>query len=102
MRADGQAVDLCHMFVDPHVAIVGIHETETNWRIPVDLLDFVENALALGDGGLQFAIGGGLVESQSQVPHHPAVDVASHQREDHDVGRQHKAHRNRTRSPFAK
>ncbi|MGB6542678.1 MAG: hypothetical protein WBF03_17620 [Xanthobacteraceae bacterium] len=95
MRADGQSVDVRHVFVDPHVAIVGIHETETNWRIPVDLLDFVENALALGDGGLQFAIRGGLVESQSQVLYDRAVDVAPHQRDDHDVSRQHQAHRNR-------
>ncbi len=64
MRADGQTIDLRHMLIDPHVAIIDIHKAQTDRRISVDLLDFVENGFALGDGGPQFAIDGGLFKSQ--------------------------------------
>ncbi|MGO9700525.1 MAG: hypothetical protein ACLPX7_14835 [Xanthobacteraceae bacterium] len=73
--------------------MVSVHETETDRRIPVDLLDFVENGLALGHRGLQFAIDGGLVKPQPHGRYDPAVDVASHQRDHRDIGRQHQPHR---------
>ena len=95
MGADGQSIDLRHMLIDPHEPMVDIHEAETHRRISIDLLDFVEYRLALGHRGLQFRIRGGLVEPQSHGLDNPAVDVAAHQRDNHGVGREHEAHRDR-------
>jgi len=50
MRIDDDSIDFRHPIVDPIVAIIDVDETETDRRVSIDLLDFVQDGIVLGYG----------------------------------------------------